>query len=298
MDTIYHAGELDVQAHAGGLDMAARLAGGVRPYLFDYVIRALPEQTFLVASVADVDGNAWALPMVGAVGFVTAKDRNTIHISPDHMLDAPSIPSLVPGAMIGLLGIVLENRIRIRINGVIEAVNDDGLTVNVHQAYGNCPKYIQIRQVVASHTETPTLGRIFNTLAPEHHKWIARVDTFFVATGHPTSGMDASHRGGNPGFVKVLDDQTLLWPDYAGNMMFNTLGNITANPRTGLLFIDFEHDRVLQLAGRAVVHHDDARQADFAGAQRLVSFEISEGRVVSGGLGRRWALTSRSHYNP
>jgi len=62
--------------------------------------------------------------------------------------------------------------------------------------------------------------------------------------------MDASHRGGEPGFVQVLDDNHLLWPDYAGNNHFNTLGNLLVDSRVGLLFVDFAGGHLLQLSGR------------------------------------------------
>jgi hypothetical protein len=109
-------------------------------------------------------------------------------------------------------------------------------------------------------------------------KSLERADTLFIATVHPEAGNDVSHRGGRPGFVCVEDEKSLLFPDYRGNNMFNTLGNIELNPQTGLLFPDFESGSALQLSGNARVLWDDPRMKQFEGAQRLVEFDLE--RVI------------------
>ena len=81
---------------------------------------------------------------------------------------------------------------------------------------------------------------------------IRSADTFFLGTTHPERGNDASHRGGPAGFVHV-DHNTVEWPDYPGNNMFNSFGNLEIDPTAALLFIDFDSGRTLQLSGRAVV---------------------------------------------
>jgi len=89
-------------------------------------------------------------------------------------------------------------------------------------------------------------------------------------------GADASHRGGLPGFVRVESVNRLVFPDYRGNRMFNTLGNLELSPRAGLLFPDFTTGDALQLSGRAAVLWDDPRLAEFPGAERLVVFDIEK----------------------
>ena len=86
--------------------------------------------------------------------------------------------------------------------------------------------------------------------------------------------MDASHRGGNPGFVKVTEPARLIFPDYAGNNHFNTLGNLVLDPRAGLLFVDFEHGDLLQLTGRVAIDWSEPDQLVYPGARRLVSFVL------------------------
>lgn len=297
-NAVYHEGELDVQEKVGVRAMSERVAAAIHPFLDDYVVRALFEQDFLVVSIADADGNHWAIPILGQPGFAHAIDRKTMRIHTTRAQADPLWQHVQPGASIGILGIVFSNRIRIRINGEVQSVDEEGVTVTVTQGYGNCPKYIQVRTIRDAKVPTSEYSEPFLSLTDEHEQIIAEADTFFIASGHPEGGMDASHRGGEPGFAHVVGDNQILWPDYAGNMMFNTLGNIAVNPPTGLLFVDFENDRVLQLTGRADILYDDERQNAFKGAQRLVRFEMIEGRAVLNGLGRRWELRDRSPHNP
>jgi predicted pyridoxine 5'-phosphate oxidase superfamily flavin-nucleotide-binding protein len=120
------------------------------------------------------------------------------------------------------------------------------------EVYGNCPKYIQQRRLTSvAVPETAALRT--TTLDVRQRSRIAASDTLFIATFHPQGGADASHRGGPPGFVRVLDESRLTFPDYPGNNMFNTLGNLVAAPRAGLLVPDFESGSALQISGRATV---------------------------------------------
>ena len=170
-----------------------------------------------------------------------------------------------------------------RLNGVVELPPeptghgpDAAWTFRVHaqQVYANCQKYIQAREWTArpaaacsggdDAADTPVPARA-SALTADQRDWIERADTFFIATAHAENGADASHRGGLPGFARVEDERRLLFADYAGNMMFNTLGNIVADPRAGLLFVDFERRATLQLTGRAEVIWDSDQAATFAG---------------------------------
>ena len=175
---------------------------------------------------------------------------------------------------VGMLAIELGSRRRLRLNGRAASVSADQVLIEIDQAYPNCPKYIQRRHVrPAAAAGSFAAGDVWEgaVLDPERLAAIGRADTFFVATAHVSRGADASHRGGNPGFVNVLDATTLRIPDYRGNSMFNTLGNLALNPNAGLVFPDFENRRVLQLTGTAEILWD---QADAAGE--------------SGGTGRFW----------
>ena len=131
--------------------------------------------------------------------------------------------------------------------------------------YGNCRRYLQER-IFIGNRETQAAdkkGRVATTLSAAQQQQISHADTFFIATDNPERGADVSHKGGNPGFVRVLDEKRIAFPDYNGNSMFNTLGNVTVNPRAGLLFIDFDSGVTLQLTGRASIDWSSRTRAHF-----------------------------------
>jgi len=187
-----------------------------------------------------------------------------------------------------------------RVNGVFLRETNSLFEVEAREVYTNCPKYIQARAPEAaggSAAPEPAAERS-PCLGSEQREFVARADTFFIATTHPERGADASHRGGAPGFVRVEGDRRLVWPDYSGNAMFNTLGNLAVDPRAGLLFIDFENGDTLQVSGRAGIIWDEGRAAEFAGAERVVEFDVEEVVETRGALPLRWRLEEYSPFNP
>ena len=100
--------------------------------------------------------------------------------------------------------------------------------------------------------------------------FVARSSMFFLATADAEGQPDVSYKGGVPGFVRVLDDQTRAFPDYDGNGMFKSLGNILVNPKVGLLFVDFENPFRMRVNGTATVSTNDPLLSEFPGAQSLV----------------------------
>ncbi len=105
----------------------------------------------------------------------------------------------------------------------------------------------------------------------EDKAFIESVGFFFLATANAEGQPDCSFKGGPPGFVQVLSPGLLAFPDYDGNGMFKSLGNIRSNPHIGLLFIAMgEKPQRLRVNGRATVVHDDVMMADMAGAQLVV----------------------------
>ncbi len=105
-----------------------------------------------------------------------------------------------------------------------------------------------------------------DTFGEDHTRFIAARDMFFIATTDHDGAPDCSYKGGEPGFVRVVDPGTLAFPVYDGNGMFRTLGNIAVNPHVGLLFIDFETGARLRVNGEARVVHDGDGDATDHGA--------------------------------
>jgi len=141
--------------------------------------------------------------------------------------------------------------------------------------------------------------RVGAELAAEQLQVIAAADTLFVASAHPERGVDASYRGGQPGFVHVLDSKRLRIPDYAGNSMFNTLGNFSANPAAGLLFPEFNHGLTLQLTGQAKLLWDQPDVAgETGGTRRFWEFTVEHWLETSAGLDLEWEFLDSSPFNP
>jgi uncharacterized protein len=189
---------------------------------------------------------------------------------------------------LGILAFDPRTRRRLRFNGR-GRLAPEGLFLQVHQVYGNCQKYIQKRRIVAESSAVPGPVRHSESLDTGQAALVARADTFFIATWHPEGGADASHRGGRPGFVKVLDERTLAFPDYPGNNMFNSLGNIAGHPRAGLLFAAFLTGDVIQLTGRARILGE---------TELAVRIEVEEVRLTPGGTPLRLELTESFPGNP
>jgi uncharacterized protein len=121
-------------------------------------------------------------------------------------------------------------------------------------------------------------------------------DTFFVASANPQANLDASHRGGNPSFVKV-DGDALRIPDYPGNSMFNTLRNLAVHPRAGLLFVDFTSGDTLQLTGTAKIDLE-ADDLDTGGTRRAWTLAVTAWRHSRLEARLRSELLDVSPHNP
>jgi hypothetical protein len=254
----------------------------------------------VVMSTVDSDGRVWASILTGKPGFIQAVDERTLRIDAEPVSGEPLSENLKTGDEIGVLVIELSTRRRMKVKGKAELLQKRGIYVHAERVYALCPKYIQARVVVADPAESRVGHRIqrLENLSEKQRNWIAKADTFFIASFHPETGADASHRGGYPGFVTVLNENKLVFPDYSGNNMFNTLGNISANPNAGLLFIDFERGNTLQFTGKAQVIWDNDRVAEFAGAERLVEFDVERVIEIAGAIPLRWEFLGYSPFNP
>jgi predicted pyridoxine 5'-phosphate oxidase superfamily flavin-nucleotide-binding protein len=199
----------------------------------------------------------------------------------------------------GMLFIEPATRRRYRVNGQI-SLSPDQVLLSVEQAYANCPKYIQGRSV--SRGLKPTyLANIVRgtTLMDDLISWIKIADTFYVGSSNGEQALDASHRGGNPGFVEVLNPTTLQIPDYKGNSMYNTLGNFLIYPKAGLLFIDFKTLRTLQLTGTArVIQKEQSLLSQKSETGRYWVFSAEEWMLLENISDTNWSFIDYSPFNP
>ncbi len=290
----FHVGEQQVQARLGVRAIESWARKVVRDHLPEQHRAFHTALPFLVAAARDDRGRPWATLLVGREGFITSPDPRTLVIDARPPTGDALAGSLAAGADLGLLGIELSTRRRNRLNGRI-AVNGGGaLVCAVDQSFGNCPQYIRERAWRRADGEPIGAPRRGRRLTPEQRAWIAAADTFFIASGYrdegesPSFGMDASHRGGAPGFVDVVGATHLCFPDYAGNDHFNTIGNLLLDPRAGLLFVDFESGGLLQLTGRTRIDWDSDAVVRVPGARRLVHFEIEEVVELPRAVPLRW----------
>jgi uncharacterized protein len=259
--TAFHEGELAVQRQAGAGERAARLSGMLAPPdLTGVPALFLARRDLAVLTAEDADGLLWTVPLIGPPGFLEVVDATTLDVLAVPASAGPLAGGPERGAAVGMVALDFALRRRFRVNGTVVATDPTGFAVQAGQAFGNCPQYIQQRDVVAGAAAKGVAGASAEGAAGAAHErldaadaaLVAGADTFFLGTVHPTAGADASHRGGAPGFVRVEDGE-LWWPDYPGNNMFASLGNLAADSRAALLFPDFAGGTVLQLSGHAVV---------------------------------------------
>lgn len=273
----FHAGELEAQARAGAGDMATRVGGFIRDYLPQQHREFHTAQPFLILSGGDATGSTWITLVEGPQGYATSPDQRHIHLDTQVSSDDPLSAAFNSGTTIGVLGIELATRRRNRFNGRVQP-DGDGLRIEVHQSFGNCPQYIHERAWKRVDS-SPAAALHSTTLADSQIALIGAADTLFIGSGHDGGtgmafeGYDASHRGGPAGFVQVINPAQLRIPDYPGNNFFNTIGNLTADPRIGLLFVDFETGGLLHVSGSASIdwHPDNASDL---GALRMINVDI------------------------
>jgi uncharacterized protein len=315
----FHEGELCAQRLAGEAAEGEANGAMIDDKLMAGALRFIRAQKMAIVSSRDAQGRRWASLLAGAAGFMEPEDRKTLTISIDPAENDPSDvlwENLRGDEHLGVLIIALENRQRLRVNGRARLA-EGRLTVQVEESFANCPKYITRRAIdiarlegsgnetsPAQVTERPARKKLRSDvqggeLGAAQIALLRATDILFLATGHPERGADASHRGGNPGFVEVVDGKTLRIPDYSGNSLFNTLGNLLSDAHFGMLIPDFRSGRMLQLTGTARVNWS-AQDAEHCsgGTGRFVEFKIEEWRERALPVKPASAALEYSPYNP
>ncbi len=289
----YHAGSRAVQDRVGVREFADHvgqiIGQGIKPVAAAF----LELQPLLILGAADpTTGRVWASPLTGTPGFVRATGPHQISIT-----GAPSPTDPLTQALaetddlpVGTIALDPRTRRRMRVDGRLRRT-ERGWAIEAERVFANCPKYIQRRESYESVTDrAPAHPRRSAELTPSQAEFITVSDTFFLATVHDR-GADASHRGGNPGFVQATSPRELVWPDYTGNAMFLSLGNLVADPRAGLLFLDWTTGTTLQLTGEARTEFDGE-------GERRVRFTVAEVVESPAALPLRWSPPEYSPANP
>ncbi|NGO12103.1 pyridoxamine 5'-phosphate oxidase family protein [Streptomyces sp. HC44] len=295
----YHSGSRAVQDRLGvreSADHVGRSVGqGIRPVAAAF----LELQPMLVLGAADGVGHVWASLLTGTPGFVRATGPRQISVAGALREGDPLADTLTAGAPagipVGTIALDPRTRRRMRLNGRARPT-PRGFAVEADQVFSNCPKYLQKRERYEEVERRPSSDAVRSgaQLTDEQRTFIETADTFFLATVHD-QGADASHRGGNPGFVRTDSPYELSWPDYSGNSMFLTLGNLMADPRAGLLFLDWTTGTTLQLTGTARTEFAPDEAPD---GERTVRFTVTEVVETPGASPLRWSAPEYSPANP
>lgn len=299
----FHPGERAVQESAGEAAIADRNIGvltdtviaGARPFI--------AKQFMAVLASIDSSGAVWSSVVFGKAGFLHTDTGRTISIDvPEKERDRadPLWDNIEQHADLGMLFIELGSRRRYRVNGTVKRLDARGTEVAIREAYPNCPKYIQRRQLrQLGEASLPVSSACGTALRGTVETIIREADTIFVASRHAESGADASHRGGAPGFIKLVNGNTLRIPDYDGNSLFNTLGNFKIDPRAGLCIPDFAHGQLLQLTGTSTVHWDqDDPAGETGGTRRFWEFKVEKWILRDTPQALEWEYLEASPFNP
>jgi predicted pyridoxine 5'-phosphate oxidase superfamily flavin-nucleotide-binding protein len=278
IDHPFHAGELKAQRLAGAAPAAAPIRG------------AMPEQhraffpllRFVCLAVPDAEGWPLATLVTGVPGFASSPAPDRLQVAAMPAPDDPVRAHLKAGTPAGLLGIDLGTRRRNRLNGIVAQAASDGFAVDVLQSFGNCPRYIQVRQLLPG-VRRPGPAVNFDAALPARaRELLASSSTLFVASASgkevqgAAAGLDISHRGGPPGFAR-LEGSVLTVPDYNGNRYFNTLGNFIAEPRAAIVLADFASGDLLQLQGIVDIDWTAADPDQTPPVERVWRFRIVRG---------------------
>ncbi len=257
---VFHAGETTLHKSLGIDSRLSELGKHfIRGYMPDQHREFFAQLPWVHMAAIDSNGHPWATVRAGAPGFLHSPDDKTLSITATALAGEPTDLCLSAGSKISIVGLEPYTLRRNRLNATVVDNSSGRMSVSVDQSYGNCPKYIQKRTTVLTAVESTVAISTHCSLDQTDTTLIRRADTLFIAsraehlTDDPRYGVDINHRGGLEGFITVIDNSTILIPDYKGNNFFNTLGNIHLDPRVGIQIIDFKTATLLNLQGTAEI---------------------------------------------
>lgn len=296
----FHSGARDIQQRTGERDRAILNGRLIADAVPSGARSFVAQQQYCALGWVSPDGDVWAAFVGARQGFAATDETGTaLLLDLDGADPIPSFGGMRKNDQLGVLFIDLETRRRLRVNGRIEELSEGRLHLSVMEAFPNCPKYIQRRQArPRPDIHAPAGVQCGDGFDDGLAAWIAAADTFFVASAHPDGAVDASHRGGRPGFVELKNGELRI-PDYPGNSMFATLGNFAVNPRAGLAFVDFQSNRQLRLTGDVRLDLDAGESdGETGGAGRWWIFSPRRWIVSASTKTFDWTLIDSSPFNP
>lgn len=299
----FNNGELAVQQLANETHIAERVGGIIQSQLPYNAVPFIENQQIVAIASADPDGNLWSSLFIGEPGMISAINDKEISISLPKVHSNKSdiaFQNLGKSSPIGVLFFEPSTRRRYRVNGNAK-IRDKQILIHIEEAYPNCPKYIQQRQTEEQNTSTAPKTVSGTELTDDLKAIIQTADTMFIASQGVDGKMDSSHRGGTKGFIKILEDGTLQIPDYPGNSMFNTLGNIYENPDVGILIPDWRTNSALQINGKGEIRFEQnsaEELKDSGNTGRFWVFTPEKWLYTKNHNNRIWHFIENSPFNP
>lgn len=305
MENVYHNGEKAIQELLGESENAVRFGRGIKPTLTGKAMHFIQKQLIALVSSTDEKAQLWASILIGDLGFIKVPTAQKIVFNEKLIRSTLTdilYQNIEKKPEIGTLFVELHTRRRYRVNGKVARKNGK-MELAIEQMYANCPKFIQRNDLSLPKEKVVLQPKITKgkALAETAKKWISQANAFFIATKNAANQTDTSYRGGNDGFIEILPNDTLRVPDYPGNSHYSTFGNIYENPHAGLLFVDFEKGRTLQLTGKVTFDFNQNSPADMAKSAdtgRFWLFETKEWILTENHHQVDWAFMDYSPYNP
>ncbi|KAL9057725.1 MAG: hypothetical protein Q9162_002199 [Coniocarpon cinnabarinum] len=290
----------------------------------------LQNAPLLAIGILDDKGQPWTTVWGGETGFARPLGGSMIGIKTPvddkhdpvvdimfhhHGEDATLNPQQVAGKLMAGLTINLDTRKRVKLAGKAVAgavaVPEDSnasadaqvqLVTHIDQSMGNCPKYLNRKNIQPAHTRSSELLSNAPALTDDAVKLVHKTDLFFVSSSQTNVDMDTNHRGGPAGFVRVskaMDGSSVIvWPEYSGNRMYQTLGNLEVTPLAGLVFPDFDTGDVLYVTGKTETFFGKDANRVIPRSNLAVKLTVTAARFVRQGLPFRGEPVEPSPYNP
>jgi len=302
---MFNSGEIELQKRVGSRVMSDRIARSITKEIIPGAIAFIENQPMMIVTSNDERDNLWVSPLMGSAGFVKVTDSTSVSLDMSRLQSTDSdifFQNIQQHSSIGGLFIELGSRRRFKLNGQA-SFQDNKVRINVEEAMPNCPKYIQRRIIHSTDKQQEGKGEIISgsTLDDRSRKLIRETDTIFVGSEGKDGHMDNNHRGGNPSFIEIIEPQTLKIPDYLGNNLFSTLGNIMETGKAGILIFDFANSAILQLSGKAEVFAEQFKEIKSptnAKTGRFWLFHVTEWKYTTQHHNFSWEFLDASAVNP